>query len=117
VSVGRGSRAESPSRRHLLAGLIRCGPCGQLMDAHWVNGRAGYRCRHGHNSARPAPPGRPRNLYVREDTLVAGLARQLMVDRDERVPCASELAARLRQRATAVVHNRTGWSLAAHDDV
>ena len=26
-------------RRYLLAGLIRCGLCGRLMDAHWVNGR------------------------------------------------------------------------------
>jgi len=49
-------------RRYLLAGLIRYGLCGRLMDAHWVNRRAGYRCRHGHNSARPTSPGRPRNL-------------------------------------------------------
>lgn len=54
-------------RRYLLAGLIRCRLCGRLMDAHWVNGRAGHRCRHGHNSARSAPPGRLGNLYVRED--------------------------------------------------
>jgi hypothetical protein len=47
-------------RRYLLAGLIRCRLCGRLMDAHWVNGRAGYRCRHGNNSVRPAPPGFPR---------------------------------------------------------
>jgi len=26
-------------RRYVLAGLIRCGLCGRLMDAHWVNGR------------------------------------------------------------------------------
>ena len=50
-----------------------CGLCGRRMDAHWVNGRAGYRCRHGHNSARPGSPDRPRNLYVREDVLLAEL--------------------------------------------
>ena len=39
-------------RRYVLAGLILCGLCGRRMDAHWVNDRAGYRCRHGYNSAR-----------------------------------------------------------------
>ena len=40
-------------RRYVLAGLILCGLCGRRMDAHWVNDRAGYRCRHGHSSAQP----------------------------------------------------------------
>jgi hypothetical protein len=50
----------------VLAGLILCGLCRRRMDAHWVNDRAGYRCRHGHNSARRAVAERPRKLYVRE---------------------------------------------------
>ena len=46
---------EGVVRLYLLAGLIRCRLCGRLMDAYWVNDRAGYRCRHGHSGARPAP--------------------------------------------------------------
>lgn len=88
------------------------------MDAHWVNGRAGYRCRHGHNSARPAPPNRPRNLYVREDILLIELAQRLMVDGgDARVSDAFKMAAHLRTRAMVITHDRTGWRVAASDEV
>ena len=37
------------------------------MDSHWVNNRSGYRCRHGHTSAKTATGSQPRNLYLRED--------------------------------------------------
>jgi len=70
-------------RRYVLAGLILCGLCGRRMDAHWVNERAGYRCRHGHNSARRTIAERPRNLYVREDTLIAELIQHVAVDGGE----------------------------------
>jgi hypothetical protein len=103
-------------RQHLLVGLLGCGLCGRLMDAHWVNGRAGYRCRHGHTGARPAPPDRVKKLYVREDTLVAGLVRRLKVDGDGSVLTASEVIERLRSDATVIVHNRNGWSLTARND-
>ncbi|WP_420803669.1 hypothetical protein [Saccharothrix deserti] len=47
------------------------------MDCHWGNGRAGYRCRHGHTGPRaddrPAIPGRP---PVRPDRPRAAPARQ-----------------------------------------
>ncbi len=104
-------------RRYLLAGLIRCGPCGRLMDAHWVIGRAGYRCRHGHNSARPASTGRPGNLYVRKDKLLVELAQRLKVDGDNCASRASRVVAHLRSRNMVVVHDRTGWRMAARDDV
>ncbi|MEJ7705035.1 MAG: recombinase family protein [Geodermatophilaceae bacterium] len=104
-------------RRYLLAGLIRCGPCGRLMDAHWVNGRAGYRCRHGYNSARPAPPERPRNLYIREDILLAELAQRLTIGGDTTTSDASEVAAHLRSRTMVLVHDRTDWRFAPGDDV
>ena len=70
-------------RWYVLAGLILCGLCGRRMDAHWVNERAGYRCRHGHNSARRTIAERPRNLYVREDTLIAELIQHAPVDGGE----------------------------------
>jgi hypothetical protein len=37
------------------------------MDSYWVNNRPGYRCRHGHTSARTATTNRAPNLYIRED--------------------------------------------------
>ena len=63
------------ARRYLLAGLIRCGLCWRLMDAHWVNGRAGYRCRHGHNSALPAPPQPLLPLLQSRETGSSGLTQ------------------------------------------
>ena len=72
---------EAPRRSYLMAGLVRCGVCRRRMDAHWVHGRAGYRCRHGHTSSRPRPPAGPKNLYVREDVLISQLV--------DRVPPAS----------------------------
>lgn len=104
------------TRRYLLAGLVRCGPCGRLMDTHWVNGRAGYRCRHGHTSARPAPPGRLRNIYVREDKLLIQLAQRLKSDDDGTSP-ASGVAAQLRSRNMEIVHDRRDWRLAAGDNI
>ena len=103
-------------RRYLLAGLIRCGLCGRLMDAHWVNGRAGYRCRHGHSSARPTLPDRTRNLYVREDILLIELIQRLMVDGDACDSRALEVVAHLRSQAAVIVHDRTSWRVAAWDE-
>lgn len=64
-------------RAYLLAGLLRCRLCGRRMDAHWVNHRPGYRCRHGHTTAQRRSPGIPRNLYVREDRILASLTARL----------------------------------------
>jgi site-specific DNA recombinase len=63
------------ARRYLLTGLVTCRTCGRRADAHWVHGRPGYRCRHGHTSASPPQPGRPKAMYVREDRLLAALPR------------------------------------------
>ncbi|WP_425434330.1 zinc ribbon domain-containing protein [Nonomuraea wenchangensis] len=56
-----------------LAGLLKCGFCGRRLDSHWVNGRPGYRCRHGCTSARPREASGPEFLYIREDRLLAEL--------------------------------------------
>jgi hypothetical protein len=61
---------DGDSRHYVLAELVMCGVCGRRMDAHWVHGRAGYRCRHGYSSAAPRPADAPRNVYVREDRLL-----------------------------------------------
>ena len=62
------------ARRYLLAGLLACGRCGRRLESAWSNGRAAYRCRHGHASAARPDPGRPKNTYVREDEVLPHLA-------------------------------------------
>lgn len=56
-----------------IAGLLICNACGRRMESAWSNGKAAYRCRHGHTSATPPDPDRPRNAYVREDRIVPQL--------------------------------------------
>jgi site-specific DNA recombinase len=68
---------DGQTRRYRLTGLVVCGICGRRADAHWVHGRAGYRCRHGRTSASPPLPGRPKSLYWREDLLLGCVAREL----------------------------------------
>jgi hypothetical protein len=70
----QGMRAVRPTqhggtRTYMLAGLVQCQLCGRRLDSHWANGRPGYRCRHGHTSARNRPSGFAKNVYVREDHL------------------------------------------------
>jgi site-specific DNA recombinase len=62
------------TRRYLLAGLLACGRCGRRLESAWSNGKAAYRCRHGHTSAACSSPDRPPNLYVREDQILPRLA-------------------------------------------
>ncbi|GAA1289278.1 recombinase family protein [Saccharothrix xinjiangensis] len=62
---------------YLLAGRLQCGLCGRKMDSHRSHGRAAYRCRHGHNTARTRPEGAPGNLYLREDHLLGRIAAHL----------------------------------------
>lgn len=64
---------DGEARVYALAGLVVCGECGRRMDAHWVHGRPGYRCRHGYTTATPRPGQAPRNVYVREDHLLEAL--------------------------------------------
>ena len=73
ISAARGpaprdSRSAVPGeRRYQLAGLLTCGTCDRRMEPAWSNGKAAYRCRHGHTSAAASDPGRPKNAYLRED--------------------------------------------------
>jgi site-specific DNA recombinase len=59
VRVSR-TASDGMTRTYQLSGLVQCGLCGRRMDAHWVNDRPGYRCRHGHTSAQPRPAGGPK---------------------------------------------------------
>jgi site-specific DNA recombinase len=76
VSAARGpaiAPAVPGARRYLLAGLLTCGACGRRMESAWSNGKAAYRCRHGHTSAAPPDLARPKNAYIREDRILAHL--------------------------------------------
>jgi hypothetical protein len=42
----------------------------RLLDAHWVNNHAAYRCRHGFRSARSTAPDRPRVVYIHESKAI-----------------------------------------------
>jgi len=72
LSLRRGP--DSPADRcYQLAGLLRCGICGRLLESCWSNGKAAYRCRHGHTSATSPGPARPKNAYIREDQILPRL--------------------------------------------
>jgi site-specific DNA recombinase len=58
------------SQGRRLADLLACG---RRMESAWSNGKPACRCRHGHTSAAPPDPGRPRNAYVREDRILPRL--------------------------------------------
>jgi site-specific DNA recombinase len=89
--------ADGQPRVYLLAGLMYCGICGRLTDSHWVHDRAGYRCRHGHTSAHPDQPTRPKILYVREDRLL------------ERIHSDRELRRQLPELARQAADRVAGW--------
>ena len=69
---GPGSSDSPAGRRYLLAGLVRCGTCGRLLESCWSNGKPAYRCRHGHTTA-TRPDFRPPNAYIREDQILPRL--------------------------------------------
>ncbi|WP_409187003.1 recombinase family protein [Amycolatopsis sp. VS8301801F10] len=71
------------TREYALSGLVVCGLCGRRMEAHWVHGRPGYRCRHGYSTATPRPKDGPRNVYVREEHLLQAAAHLLPADRPD----------------------------------
>ena len=66
--------AGAATRRYLLGGLLVCRTCGRRLESAWSNGRPAYRCRHGYTSATGPEPGRPKNLYAREDQILPHLA-------------------------------------------
>jgi hypothetical protein len=87
-------------RRYLLGSLLTCGVCGRRMESAWSNGKPAYRCRHGHASAMPSDPGRPKNACVREDRILPHLpALHLLLTRTEQ---AGERRRRRTRRGTDV---------------
>jgi site-specific DNA recombinase len=72
--------ADGVTRSYALVGLVVCRTCGRPMDSHWVHGRPGYRCRHGHTSAKPATTDRPKTLCLGQDRILAGVAANFEKD-------------------------------------
>ena len=58
------------------------GTCGRRLESAWSNGKPAYRCRHGYTSATGSSPGRPKNLYVREDQILPRLAALAILHAD-----------------------------------
>jgi hypothetical protein len=108
---------DEATRDYVLAGLVQYRVCGRRMDAHWVNGRAGYRCRHGHQSARTRPPDAARNIYVREDVLLV-VARHALRVRSAPIRRRRGVEHRRRSRrlvagpSTVIVCGGADWTLA-----
>ncbi len=109
--------------------LARHAPVWLLRWAHRSNHKhkwteeqpAGYRCRHGHTSAQRATPDRPKNLYVREDHILANLPAHLAVlelddelGPEERGSGDSgqrrDLAELMRQFDLTIVCDTAGWT-------
>jgi site-specific DNA recombinase len=93
---------------------MQCGLCGRRMDAHWVNRRPGYRCRHGHSSAKPADATRRGNLYVREDETLVYLSAQfarLSADLNQH-----SLVKQLRDHGMMIICDGGGWMFGTEAD-
>ncbi|RJQ92547.1 recombinase family protein [Amycolatopsis panacis] len=107
-------------RSYALAGLVQCGVCARRMDSHWVHHRPGYRCRHGHSSARQPATGRPKTIYLREDHLIDRIAAHIGDSDDHDAgghvrTCL--IAAELRATGSIVVCDRRGVTLVSECDV
>lgn len=108
---------KAPGRTYRLAGLLRCGHCSRLMESCWSNGRAAYRCRHGHSSATPRNPNRTPNAYVREDQVLARLpALHLMRTGDSTAPDPAGALARLRADGIEMTYDQTSRTVTAETE-
>ncbi|MFI7209233.1 zinc ribbon domain-containing protein [Micromonospora aurantiaca (nom. illeg.)] len=103
-------------RNYLLSGLVCCGVCGRIMDSHWVHGRPGYRCRHGHTSSRTKTSPQPKILYIREDHLLDRIRHDRGLHRHHpvlRSPNPDKVAAYLRTKNMVVVCDHHTWTIEA----
>jgi site-specific DNA recombinase len=104
---------DGTTRTYLLAGLLICRRCERRMDAHWVNDRPGYRCRHGRTSAKRPATCHPKSLYRREDQLLTELAAHLTPGVASRDP--QELVRHLRANQIVITCDKVGCSLSVDD--
>ena len=90
------------------------------MDSHWVHGRAGYRCRHGHTSTRTKACARPKILYIREDHLLDRIRRDRGLHRPHPAlssPDPEKVTACLRTNNMVIVCDHRAWTVEAETAV
>jgi len=111
VCAARAS-ADNDHHSYRLTGLLRCGFCGRRLDAHWVNDRPGYRCRHGQSTASPGRRGGQREsyVYVREDELLHDLTTALTATGDPPLSI-DQIPALLARQGITIVCDRTRRTL------
>ena len=83
---------------YLLAGLLRCGTCGRLLESCWSNGKAAYRCRHGRTTATAAGQSISDISAVRDEEIGGGVGEG-QGDADHRVQDPSAVTSPRRPRA------------------
>jgi DNA invertase Pin-like site-specific DNA recombinase len=103
--------ADGQQHRYALTGLLICGSCGRRLSGHWVNGRPGYRCRHGHTSAHSTGEDTPRWVYRAQARLVEHLVAVNVALAD--AGGADGVAARLRRCDAVVVCGHGSVTIAA----
>lgn len=110
-------RATAPRRRRAHLALQRCrratrvpaggvAVCGRRMDAHWVHGRSGHRCRHGHHSTRSRPVDGPKPVYWREHDLLERIAAAVVPDQPGTGDIGAEMVSVLRGQGVTVLCGR-----------
>ncbi|NUT95264.1 MAG: hypothetical protein HOY78_24885 [Saccharothrix sp.] len=91
--------------------MVICGVCGRRMDAHWVHGRPGYRCRHGRNSADPQSADTPKSVYWRDDRLLARMSETPIYRELASAHTSREVADLLRHHGLALLCDRSEITL------
>jgi site-specific DNA recombinase len=82
--------------------------------------RAAYRCRHGNTSASAPGPGRPKNLYIREDRILPHLpALYILLIGSEPAPgsvppTVTEVISHLREREIGLIYEPETRTLRAN---
>lgn len=67
-------RRQRPTPRpYLLRGILFCGVCRRRMQGNWNNDVAHYRCRYPQEYALTSVIDHPKNVYLRQDTVVPRL--------------------------------------------
>nr|WP_143728165.1 hypothetical protein [Micromonospora cremea] len=84
------------------------------MDSHWVHGRPGYRCRHGHTSSRTKTSPQPKILYMRSDHLLDRVQHDRGLHRHHpalRSPDPEKVATYLRANHMIIVCDQHTWTV------
>ncbi|GAA1937530.1 hypothetical protein GCM10009754_00700 [Amycolatopsis minnesotensis] len=110
IRAGRPTK-DGATREYALAGLVACGVCGRRMDAHWVHGRPGHRCRHGYTTATPRSDHAPRNVYAREEHLLETVVGLLHQDGQAEGHSLLDVGECLRRRGLELVCSHKGREL------